>query len=129
VLTPSNDSSDLRVYYTAYKPLGSRINVYYKVINRNDTQLLDDQNWTLMTDIGEQPYSYSISRDNLREYVAAPGTLNTPSNQITYTSSDGTSFTSFSQFLIKIVMSTSDTTKVPVIQDLRVLALPSGSGY
>ena len=129
VLTPSNDSSDLRVYYTAYKPLGSKINVYYKVINRNDTQLLDDQNWTLMAEIGEQSNSYSLSRDNLREYVSAPGTLNTPSNQITYTSSDGTTFTSFSQFLIKIVLSTSDTTKVPVVHDLRVLALPSGSGY
>ena len=129
VLTPSTDSSDLRVYYTAYKPYGSRINVYYKVLSRNDTSNFDDQNWVLMTDVGEQPNSFSLNRGDAREYVAAPGSNNQPDNKITYTSSSGTTFTTFSQFAIKIVLSTSDTTKSPVINDLRVLALPSGSGY
>jgi len=129
VLTPSNDSSDLRVYYTAYKPVGSRINVYYKVLGRNDTQNFNDQNWVLMTEVGEQLNSYSLNREDLREYVSAPGVSNSPSNQITYTSTSGTTFNSFSQFAIKIVLSTSDTTKTPIVHDLRVLALPSGSGY
>jgi hypothetical protein len=129
VLTPATDSSDLRVYYTAYKPYGSRINVYYKVLSRNDTSNFDDQNWVLMTDVGEQPNSFSLNRGDAREYVAAPGSNNQPDNKITYTSSSGTTFTTFSQFAIKIVLSTSDTTKSPVINDLRVLALPSGSGY
>lgn len=129
VLTPSTDSSDLRVYYTAYKPVGSRVNVYYKVLSRNDTSNFDDQNWVLMTEVGEQPNSFSLSRSDVREYVAAPGLNNQANNQITYTSSSGTTFTSFSQFAIKIVLSTSDTTKAPVVNDLRVLALPSGSGY
>jgi hypothetical protein len=129
VLTPSTDSSDLRVYYTAYKPVGSRVNIYYKVLSRNDTSNFDDQNWVLMTEVGEQPNSFSLSRSDVREYVAAPGLNNQANNQITYTSSSGTTFTSFSQFAIKIVLSTSDTTKAPVINDLRVLALPSGSGY
>ena len=129
VLTPATDSSDLRVYYTAYKPYGSRVNVYYKVLSRNDTSNFNDQNWVLMTEVGEQPNSFSLSRSDVREYVAAPGINNQANNQITYTSSSGTTFTSFSQFAIKIVMSTSDTTKAPVLNDLRVLALPSGSGY
>ena len=129
MLTPATDSSDLRVYYTAYKPVGSRVNVYYKVLSRNDTSNFNDQNWVLMTEIGEQPNSFSLSRSDVREYLAAPGSNNEPDNQITYTSSSGTTFTSFSQFAIKIVMSTSDTTKAPVVNDLRVLALPSGSGY
>ena len=129
VLTPATDSSDLRVFYTAYKPVGSRVNVYYKVLSRNDTSNFNDQNWVLMTEIGEKPNSFSLSRSDVREYLAAPGSNNQPDNQITYTSSSGTTFTSFSQFAIKIVMSTSDTTKAPVVNDLRVLALPSGSGY
>jgi hypothetical protein len=82
-----------------------------------------------MTEVGEKPNSFSLSRSDVREYVAAPGLNNQANNQITYTSSSGTTFTSFSQFAIKIVLSTSDTTKAPVINDLRVLALPSGSGY
>jgi hypothetical protein len=129
VLTPATDSSDLRVYYTAYKPVGSRVNVYYKVLSRNDTSEFNDQNWVLMTEVGEQPNSSSLSRSDVREYVAAPGINNQANNQITYTSSSGTTFTSFSQFAIKIVLSTSDTAKAPVVNDLRVLALPSGSGY
>ena len=129
VLTPATDSSDLRVYYTAYKPVGSRVNVYYKVLSRNDTSEFNDQNWVLMTEVGEQPNSSSLSRSDVREYVAAPGVNGQANNQITYTSSSGTTFTSFSQFAIKIVLSTSDTAKAPVVNDLRVLALPSGSGY
>jgi hypothetical protein len=129
VLTPATDSADLRVFYTAYKPVGTRINLYYKVLSRNDTSEFNDQNWVLMTEIGEKPNSFSLNRSDVREYVAAPGINNQANNQITYTSSSGTTFTSFSQFAIKIVLSTSDTTKSPVVNDLRVLALPSGSGY
>jgi hypothetical protein len=129
VLTPANDSSDLRVYYSAYKPLNSRISVYYKVLSRNDTGDLNNQNWVLMTEVGEKTNSYSLNRDDVKEYVSAPGTAGVASNQITYTSSSGVTYTDFGQFAIKVVLSTSDTTKVPVIHDLRVLALPSGSGY
>lgn len=128
VLTPENDSSDLRVYYTAYKPVGSRVNVYYKVLSRNDTNNFDDQNWTLMTEVGLYPNSYSLSQDDLIEYVAAPGMNNIANNQITYTSSGGTTYSKFSQFAIKIVLSTSDTTRTPILHDIRVLALPSLNG-
>lgn len=123
VLTPENDSGDLRVYVSAYKPLGSNIFVYYKILNRNDTQLFDDQNWILATELGQTVYS--LGRDDYREYVFAPGTAGSADNTVSYTSSNGTTYNNFSQFAIKIVMATSDTTKTPIIQDLRVLALPS----
>jgi len=126
VLSVDNISGDLRVYYTAYKPLGSQVYVYYKILNNNDTATLNDQNWKLMTNIGESPNSFSLSRDDLREYVAAPGTGGQADNQISYTSTSGSTFTTFSQFAIKIVLATSDTTKTPIVHDLRVLALPSG---
>ena len=128
VLTPENDSEDIRVYYTAYKPLGSDINVYCKVLNRNDTENFNDQNWILLTNVGNKSSAYSLNRESLYEYVAAPGSSGIADNYLTYTSTSGQSFNSFSQFAIKIVLSTSDTTKVPVLHDLRVLALPSGTG-
>lgn len=127
VLSPENISGDLRVYYTAYKPLGSQVYVYYKILNNNDTANLNDQNWVLMTNVGESPNSFSLSRDDLREYVAAPGTGGQADNQISYTSTSGSTFTTFGQFAIKIVLATSDTTKTPIVHDLRVLALPSGT--
>jgi hypothetical protein len=127
VLTPENDSGDLRVYYTAYKPVGSKILVYYKLLNRNDTQNFDDQNWQLMTEINAGSNSFSLNRDDLREYVSAPGTNGTPDNSISYTSTSGITYNNFSQFAIKIVLATSDSTRTPVLHDLRVLALPSGA--
>jgi hypothetical protein len=125
VLTPGNDSGDIRVYYTAYKPVGSSINVYYKIQNRNDTEKFEDQNWKIMTEI-EGSNSFSLSRDDLREFVHAPGTNSTPDNKISYTSTSGLNYDQFSQFAIKIVLATSDSTRTPILHDLRVLALPSG---
>jgi hypothetical protein len=127
VLTPENDSGDLRVYYTAYKPVGSQILVYYKILNRNDTEEFDDQNWQLMTDISAGSNTNSRSRDDLREFVAAPGTGGTPDNSISYTSTSGITYAQFSQFAIKIVLASSDSARTPIVHDLRVLALPSGS--
>lgn len=127
ILTPENDSGDLRVYYTAYKPVGSKILVYYKILNRNDTEKFDDQNWQLMTEINAGSNSFSLNRDDLREYVSAPGSGGAPDNFISYTSTSGITYNNFSQFAIKIVLATSDSTRTPVLHDLRVLALPSGA--
>jgi hypothetical protein len=127
VLGQGNDSADLRVFFTAYKPLGSSINVYYKVLSKNDTSLFEDQNWVLMTQLG-QSTAYSPNRETVLEYEMAPGTGGVATNQITYTSSNGTTYNNFNQYAIKIVIATADTTKVPFLDDLRVLALPSGTG-
>lgn len=127
VLTPENDSGDLRVYYTAYKPAGSNIYVYYKILNRSDTANFDDQNWQLMTDISAGSGTNSLSRTDFKEFIAAPGTNGIPDNSISYTSTSGETYTQFSQFAIKIVLASSDSARTPVLQDLRVLALPSGA--
>lgn len=127
VLTPGNDSGDLRVFYTAYRPLGTNISIYYKILNRNDSQEFNLGSWQLMTNISNSN-TYSLSRDNLYEFEAAPGINNTADNLISYTNVKGQVFTSFSQFAIKIVLSTSDKTNVPFLTDIRALALPSGTG-
>lgn len=127
VLSPGNDSSDLRVFFTAYRPLGSSINVYYKVLSRSDTTAFEDQNWVLMTGLNNSS-TYSANRDALYEYEYAPGSAGVADNQLTYTNTAGETYDDFSQFAIKIVIATSDSTKTPFLKDLRVLALPSGTG-
>jgi hypothetical protein len=127
VLTPGNDSGDLRVFCTAYKPLGTGIYVYYKILNRNDTQPFEDGSWQLMTQVGN-PNVYSLSKDNLIEYEFAPGVDNVADNFISYTSTNGETYTQFSQFAIKVVFSSDDSPKVPYLSDIRALALPSGTG-
>jgi len=127
VLTSGNDSGDLRVYYTAYRPFGTNISVYYKILNRNDTQSFEDSSWQLMTTTTNNN-TFSNTRDNLYEFEVAPGIGNMANNKISYTSTNGATYTSFSQFAIKIILSTNDNTNVPYLTDIRAIALPSGTG-
>jgi len=129
VLTPSNDSGDLRVFYTAYRPTGTNIFIYYKILNRNDTQNFEDGSWQLMTTLSN-PNTFSLSRDNLIEFEAAPGIYesNQANNNISYTSTTGQTYNEYSQFAIKIVLATNDNTVVPYLTNLRALALPPGTG-
>jgi hypothetical protein len=128
VMTPGNDSQDLRVYYTAYRPLGTNVYVFYKLLNANDPSKFDDNTWQLMTTIGTNKNTYSVTRDDLYEFETAPGINGVASNQISYTNSSGMTYTSFIQFAIKIVMTTNDNTTVPFLSDIRAIALPSGTG-
>lgn len=40
------DAEDLRVYMTAYKPAGTNIKVYAKVMNNYDPEIIDSKMWT-----------------------------------------------------------------------------------
>lgn len=127
-LTPENDSGDLRVYFTAYRPYGTNIYVYYKILNRNDTQTFEEGQWQLMTPISNIA-TYSQNRNDLYEFQVAPGSNNVPDQFVSYTSSTGETYTSFGQFAIKVVLSTNDKTNIPFLTSLTAIALPSGVGF
>jgi len=129
-LTPQNESEDLRVYFTAYRDRLTQIYVFYKIQSPNDTGTFEDNNWQLMTLLGTYKNIYSTDESDLIEYVAAPGVYGSgvANNYVSYTATNGQTYNSFTTFAIKIVMTTSDNTVVPFLTDLRVLALPSGTG-
>jgi hypothetical protein len=124
VLDAGFDSGDLIVYLTGYRPVNTNIQVYYKILNRNDTQTLDDSSWQLMTMINNSQALYSQTRDEYYEYSFAPGSGNVGQGYVEYTSINGQTYTTFSQFAIKIVLTTTDNTAVPVLIDMRAIALP-----
>jgi hypothetical protein len=124
VLNAGFDSGDLIVYITAYRPVDTDILVYYKILNRNDTQTLDDSSWQLMTMINNSETTYSQTRDQYYEYSFAPGSGNVGQGYVEYTSLNGQTYTTFSQFAIKIVLTTTDNTAVPILSDMRAIALP-----
>ena len=62
--------------------------------------------------------SHSTSRTDLKKFIYAPGTGNVADNFIRY---DG--FTNFKYFAIKVVMRSTDSSKVPQISDFRTIAL------
>jgi len=118
------DAGDLRVFVTAVRPLNSNIYIYYKVRNANDGKLIEDLDWVKM----EQKsgiYDYSRSGEQI-EYEYRPSLT---SNNIVY-STDTTTYKSFNQFAVKVVMATSDTTLngIPYVYDIRAYALP-GDAY
>jgi len=124
ILEPGYDAGDMNVYLTAYRPVNTDINVYYKILNRNDTQAFSDGTWQLMTKINSSSSTYSATRSNLYEYSFAPGSGETSQGYVSYTSTNGQSYTTFSQFAIKVVLTSSDTTYTPFLTDIRAIALP-----
>ena len=132
VMTPGNDSQDLRVFYSAYRPNTqygpTAIYVFYKILNTSDLTAFEDNNWQLMTNVGDNKNVYSTTRNDLYEFEAAPGINNLADNKISYTSVNGVTYNSFIQFAFKIVITTPDKTTVPFVSELRALALPAGTG-
>ena len=127
-LEEGNDSGDLRVYLTAYRPSNSDILVYYKIVARDDTQYVEDSDWQLMT-MTYNSGKYSVNRNDLVEYEYSPGVGGVADNSIQYTSKKtGVSYNSFYQFAIKVVMRASDSTFAPFAKDMRAIALPPGTG-
>ena len=125
VLDAGFDSGDLNVYLSAYRPVGTDIQVYYKILNRNDTQGFADGSWKLMTKTKNSDTLYSKFRGDLHEYTFAPGSLGTEQGYVSYVSTNGQTYNSFNQFAIKIVLLTKDKTIVPYLTDMRCIALPS----
>jgi hypothetical protein len=125
VLDGGFDSGDLNVYLSAYRPVGTDINVYYKVLSRNDTQGFDDSYWQLMTKTNSCDALYSLTRNDVYEYTFSPGISGRESGQVSYLSNNGQTYYNFSQFAIKIVLTTTDNTLVPYLSDMRCIALPS----
>lgn len=119
VLSDDMDAGDLRVYLTAYKPSEANLYLYYKLLSADDPTSFDAQTYQLMTCI--QGYNnVSLNSTDLKEFVFAPGSSNIASNQISY----GT-FTNFRYFAIKIVMTSTNSTKVPRIKNFRTIAIPA----
>ena len=128
-LAQGNDSGDLRVFFTAYRPVNTDIYIYYKVLAREDSQNFEDGNWQKMTLIGAGLNKYSTFKSQTFEYEAAPGVNGIADNIITYTSKvTSQKYSTFYKYAIKVVMATSDSTFTPYLNDLRVIALPDGTG-
>jgi hypothetical protein len=117
------DSGDLRVYLTGYKPSGSNIYIYYKLLSRSDSDSFESKNYQLMTEIGNGNF-VSQTKNDYRELVFAPGITGIANNSVSYTT-DASTFKSFKTFSIKIVMSGTNTTNVPKVRDIRAVALPA----
>ena len=118
-LADGMDAGDFRVYFSAYRPTNANIYVYYKVLSADDTDVFDDKPYQLMTAISGYSF-FSLDQSDFKEFVFAPGDDNLPANIVQYGG-----YQTFKYFAIKLVMTSTDTTKVPRIRDFRVVAIPA----
>lgn len=128
-LAPGFDAGDLRVYMDIYRPPGSGILVYYKLLSESDSSEFDDNNYQLMTENSTSLNGVSKGRGDFFEAIFAPGTYGSgiPNNRVRYTGANGVEYKDFMSFAIKIVMFGSSTVDVPQIAQLRVVALPEAT--
>jgi hypothetical protein len=118
-LADGMDAGDFRVYFSAYRPPESTIDVYYKILSSDDADTFDEKGYQMMTI--EQGYNnVSLHSRDIKDFIYAPGASNIANNSVSYES-----FTSFKYFAIKLVLRSSDTTRVPRVRDFRVIAFPS----
>jgi len=118
------DARDLKVYINAYKPRGSEIYVFYKVLATEDSEPFDEKPYILMTQETANS-TYSLNENDFKSFA-----YKTKDQYISYKNSTGTQFNNFRTFAIKIVFALNRVAQdtfigIPRISDIRAVALDS----
>ena len=100
------DAVGLKIILSANRPSSSDIQVYYRTATGDE--ILSDQNWVLQAEDTNNPADES--QLIYREYRYLPGGI-------------GGNLSSFTQFQVKIIMRSTNAARIPIIKDLRVIAL------
>lgn len=68
-LGDGNDAEDIQVYLTAYKPVGTDIKVYAKILNASDTQNFNKKMWTPLEQITDSNlFSDTTNQQDYKEF-------------------------------------------------------------
>jgi len=119
------NSDYLQVRFKAFRPSGVNIDVYYKVLNANDTDKFDDKNYVKM-ELDPETDQLSTTMNDFREFIYKPKT-----ETITYSSggnnNDDNDYSDYNTFAVKIVLRSEKTTnyKIPRVRDLKVISFAS----
>lgn len=100
--TVKEDADSLKVFFNVNRPSGSYIDFYYKISSGNDADF-DEKDWVLATPDDTIPFSDSTDTFN----------------EVAYTINNLPNFTIYSG---KIVLTTTNSSKVPIISDYRIIA-------
>jgi hypothetical protein len=141
-MSPGAEAKDIKIYLTAAQMLGTVLWVYTKVRNKADIESFDQKNWVLAKRM--QPFTdeLSPSEDYYREVRFMGGgaddefplAYDAKLDGIAYGAvglegdpgdgqPSGERFNTFNEFAIKIIMQSVDARIVPVVKDLRAIAV------
>ena len=114
------DATSLKMFVTANRQAGTSIKVYYKVLSQFDADTFEDRPWQDMKEItNSNAVSVSDNRDEYLELEFVPDNNAESTDYIT----SSVTYDSFKTFAIKIVMNSATTTRVPLLKDMRAIAL------
>jgi len=69
VLADGMDAEDIKVYISAYKPVGSEVIVYAKILNTSDTEDFVNKDWTILSQVTESSlFSSTSDESDVKEY-------------------------------------------------------------
>ena len=125
-LADGQDAEDLKVFITAFKPATSGVKVYYKILNNEDNDLIEQRSWVAMTQVtSASEVSDAKNESDLREFEFTIPTANKTgsSDQVQYTNTSGITFTGYKFYQIKIVLTSTTPAIIPRVKDLRAIAL------
>jgi hypothetical protein len=100
------DAVGLKILLSANRPQQSDFQVYYRTATGDE--ILSDKNWVLQAEDTNNPADEN--QTIYREYRYLPGGI-------------GGNLSAFTQFQVKVVMRSTNTSRIPIIKDLRVIAL------
>jgi hypothetical protein len=130
------NAEDALVYIGAYRPAGTDVQVYVKVLGSDDGEAFDDKLWTRMpmTSGSSKLYSSPIDVTDYREFqygmptsvTASVGSKTTAylnNGVVQYARSDGALIVGYKTFCFKVVLLSDNSAKVPRLADFRAIAL------
>ena len=103
-ITLDQDAVGLKIIISAYRPPSTDFLVYYRTATGDENII--EKYWTLQPEETNNP----TDEISVREYRYTPGGI-------------AGSLPAFTQFQVKIVMRSTNTAKVPLFKDVRVIAL------
>ena len=127
-LADGQDAEDINVMLTSYRPPGTDVKVYVKILHSEDAEGFAAKSWTELekTEATSPLYSSLTDRNDFKEFTYNfPDAIKTGTNgEVQYTNGAGAVFTGYKYFAVKIgLLDDSNTAVVPRVADLRCVAL------
>ena len=127
-LAEGQDAEDMLVYLTSYRPPGTDVKVYVRLLNAEDGESINKRPWIEMqkSGISDGVYSSLSDKGDFVEYKYEFPSANLTGSlgEVQYrNTANTTTFTGYKNFAVKIGLLSDNSAIVPRVADLRVIAL------
>ena len=127
-LAEGQDAEDMTILLTAYRPPGSDVKVWVKILHAEDSDPIAQRPWIELEKklSGDSSYSSLSNRNDFIEYQYGFPSANLTGaiGEVQYRNiSDTATFTGYKYFSVKVGLVGDNSALVPRVADLRVIAI------